>query len=146
MFGFNHSSTSRFPNLMRPFQIQSLFLNFMTHTFHGNRSNFLNNFWKILEYSKYILLYLTIFLNLVYKVCYFYLLFVFRSPNLRSSFTAYIGVSSPSAQCLYVVDSGTLQSNQIVGLQCAWYNYGYQPIDSTKFKLHHLCDQKNHDM
>ena len=56
IIGFNNSTTSRFPNLMRPFQIQGHILNFMTYTSHGNRSNFY--YYWYMEYSRFFCLFL----------------------------------------------------------------------------------------
>ena len=47
ILGFNNSTTSRSPNLMRPFQIQGFFLYLKTYTLHGNRSKFFNIFGRL---------------------------------------------------------------------------------------------------
>ena len=75
ILGFNNSITSRFPNLMRLFQIQGIFY-FMTYTSHGNRSKFL----LLLVYSDLFQVYSWIFLEIpYYSLTSLLFLFLLRS-------------------------------------------------------------------
>ena len=87
ILGFNNSTTSRFPNLMRPFQIQSFFL--ILWPIHPTEIGPLfYYFWQILEYYRYILVYFLKWFFLVCQGCYFYFLYALRSPNRRSTLSA----------------------------------------------------------
>jgi len=77
ILGFNNSTTSRFPNIMKPFQFQCHFLKFMTYTSHWNRFNFL----LLLADSGIFLIYSWLFLKYPnFSVPNLLFLFHLRSP------------------------------------------------------------------
>ena len=65
ILGFNNSITSWFPNLMRPFQIQGIFILWPIHPIEIDPSFYY--YWYILIYSKYIFGYFWKSLTIVYR-------------------------------------------------------------------------------
>jgi hypothetical protein len=94
--GFNNSTTSRSPSLVRPFQFQGIFVYFMTYNSHGNRSNFFAKFGRIWNIPGIFLSIFEILLFLSGGVAIFIssTLYALQIYALRSPLYAHIQVSS----------------------------------------------------